>query len=101
VSGDDIMAAPPYSGPVAVQEAVPPSSAMAANGPPATGASEANKATAKEKDEDAPAPDNEDDDEGGVWDTASLYEEILDEAEAFEYSANGESGVLCATQYNN
>jgi NAD-dependent histone deacetylase SIR2 len=46
----------------------------------------------KPRDEDAPAPEH-DEDEGGVWDSASLYEEILDEAEAFEYSTDGECGL--------
>ncbi|KAH9865821.1 hypothetical protein J1614_009408 [Plenodomus biglobosus] len=39
-----------------------------------------------------PADDGDDDndnDDGGLWDSASLYEEILDEVEAFEYSADG------------
>jgi NAD-dependent histone deacetylase SIR2 len=54
----------------------------------------------KPKDEDAPAPE-QDEDEGGVWDSASLYEEILDEVEAFEYSSDGESGLRSAFHYNN
>jgi NAD-dependent histone deacetylase SIR2 len=57
--------------------------------------------TIRATDEFVPAPgkdDDDDDDEGGAWDTASLYEELLDEVEAFEYSANGESARLpCAT----
>ncbi|OAK98595.1 SIR2-domain-containing protein [Phaeosphaeriaceae sp. SRC1lsM3a] len=44
--------------------------------------------TTSGKDEDAPPTDKDEDDEGGAWDTASLYEEILDEVEAFEYSGN-------------
>jgi NAD-dependent histone deacetylase SIR2 len=86
VCGDDIMAAQPYSGPVAVPEAVAPPSMGGALGATAIKATEA----------DAPAPDKDDDkddDEGGAWDTASLYEEILDEVEAYEYSANGESDM--------
>ncbi|KAF1944537.1 SIR2-domain-containing protein [Clathrospora elynae] len=39
-------------------------------------------------DEDVPATD-QDDEDGGAWDSASLYEEILDEVEAFEYSSDG------------
>jgi NAD-dependent histone deacetylase SIR2 len=92
VCGDDIMAAPPYPGPVAVQEAVP--LAMGASRPPAEGAPKVAKVTATG--ERAPAPEKDEDedegegDEGAAWDTVSLYEEILDEVEAFEYSANGE-----------
>jgi NAD-dependent histone deacetylase SIR2 len=52
------------------------------------------------KDGDAPAPE-QDDYEGGVWDSASLYEEILDEVEAFEYSSDGECGLRCAFQPSN
>jgi hypothetical protein len=75
-----------YSGPVAVLEGPPP--AVGATRSAAEGANEVPSAD----DADAPAPDDDDDDddEGGVWDTASLYEEILDEVEAFEYSGNGE-----------
>jgi len=43
----------------------------------------------KAKDEHAPAAGDDDDDDGGMWDSASLYEEILDEVEAFEYSSDG------------
>jgi NAD-dependent histone deacetylase SIR2 len=85
VCGDDIMAAPPYSGPVAVPDAVP--LAMGASRPPAEGA----PAPKKEKSEDEGEGEGEGaGDEGAAWDTVSLYEEILDEVEAFEYSANGE-----------
>ncbi len=38
-----------------------------------------------------PAPADDDDEDGtAAWDTVSLYEEILDEVEAFEYSSDGE-----------
>jgi NAD-dependent histone deacetylase SIR2 len=77
------MAAHASEAPIVAGEAVPP---------PALGvkaeAAAADGAT-KAKDDDAPAPD-QDDDDGGVWDSASLYEEILDEVEAFEYSSDGE-----------
>lgn len=47
------------------------------------------EALAAVKAPDAAAADDDEGDEGGVWDSASLYEEILDEVEAFEYSADG------------
>ncbi|KAF1841188.1 SIR2-domain-containing protein [Cucurbitaria berberidis CBS 394.84] len=70
------MAAHPNTGPVVVHEAV---------APPAAAESRA------VDDEDAPAPDQDEDeqDNGDMWDSASLYEEILDEVEAFEYSNDG------------
>jgi NAD-dependent histone deacetylase SIR2 len=92
--GDDTMAAHAYSGPVAVQEAPPPPAVSASRS-----AGEGAIAVPAADDADAPAPDNDDDDDdddGGVWDTASLYEEILDEVEAFEYSGNGEPARPCA-----
>jgi NAD-dependent histone deacetylase SIR2 len=93
--GDNTMAAHAYSGPVAVQEAPPPPAVSASR---STG--EGAIAVPAADDADAPAPDDEDDDDddddGGVWDTASLYEEILDEVEAFEYSRNGEPARPCA-----
>jgi NAD-dependent histone deacetylase SIR2 len=85
------MAAHAYSGPAAVLEGLPP--AVGASRTVGDGANEVPSAD----DADAPAPDDDDDDdddEGGVWDTASLYEEILDEVEAFEYSGNGEPARL-------
>jgi NAD-dependent histone deacetylase SIR2 len=86
------MAAPPYSGSVAASDAVP--LAVGASRPPAEGA----PAVAKGQEAHAPKKETEKDedegegegDEGAAWDTVSLYEEILDEVEAFEYSANGE-----------
>jgi NAD-dependent histone deacetylase SIR2 len=66
---------------MAMQEAVP-APGLSAKAQPATGGA------MKPKDEDAPAPSQEGD--GGVWDSASLYEEILDEVEAFDYSSDGE-----------
>lgn len=74
-----------------MQDAAPPS-AVAARGEHAPdGAPEATDAG---DEHDAPAQeDSDDEDEGGVWETASLYEEILDEVEAFEYSDNGEYGL--------
>lgn len=89
------MAAHAYSGPVAVQEAAPPA-AMGATRAPQERATEA----ASVKDEDAPPTDKDEDDEGGAWDAASLYEEILDEVEAFEYSGNGASDMLRAFQHH-
>lgn len=73
------MAAPPYPGPVVVNAE-----------PAAEGALE----PAKAKGDDASAHDDDHDD-GAMWETASLFEEILDEAEAFEYSANGGLGPAC------
>jgi len=71
----------PNSGPVSVavaaQEPAPPP-AMAAPEPAR---------------QDATAPEKEEDDDGGAWETASLYEEILDEVDAFDYSDNGQYGV--------
>jgi len=90
--------AAPFSGPVATQEAAPPPAAMGAKVEPAEGAS---AVAAQVRDEDAHPPEKDEDDDGGAWETASLYEEILDEVEAFEYSANGESGVICAPQHSN
>lgn len=87
--GDDNMAAHAYSGPVAVQEAVPPP-AMGASRSAGEGATEAAKLEVQ--DENTPAADKDEDNDDGVWDTASLYEEILDEVEAFEYSGNGAFG---------
>lgn len=77
------MAAHAAEGPVAVQDSVPPPAAVGKAELTAGGA-------AKPKEEDAPAPEHDDED-GGVWDSASLYEEILDEVEAFEYSNDGKS----------
>ena len=84
------MAAYAAEGPVAVQDSVPP--------PAAAGKAELTAGGApKPKEEDAPAPAPEHDDEdGGVWDSASLYEEILDEVEAFEYSNDGKSDPACS-----
>jgi NAD-dependent histone deacetylase SIR2 len=80
---------------MAAQEAVP-SPALSVKAQPAAGCA----TKLKTKDEDTPAPEH-DEDEGGVWDSASLYEEILDEVEAFEYSTDGECGLQCVIQYNN
>lgn len=51
-------------------------------------------ASAHEAD-DAPAGKDDDDDEveGAVWETASLFEEILDDVAAFEYSSSSEHGA--------
>jgi NAD-dependent histone deacetylase SIR2 len=85
------MAAHAYSGPVAVLEGPPPAVGMSRTA--GEGANEVPSAD----DADAPAADNDDDDEGGVWDTASLYEEILDEVEAFEYSSSDGAGTETCT----
>jgi hypothetical protein len=90
--GDDTMAAHAYSGPVAVQEGAPPP-ATGASRPAVQGAIDATHAHSH--DDDAPAPEKDEDDEGALWDTASIYEEILDEVEAFEYSGNGASDHVC------
>ncbi|KAK1915357.1 hypothetical protein P3342_003166 [Pyrenophora teres f. teres] len=76
------MAAHASEAPVAANEPAPP---------PAVGgkAESAAGGATKIKDEHAPAPGDDDDDDGGMWDSASLYEEILDEVEAFEYSSDG------------
>jgi NAD-dependent histone deacetylase SIR2 len=67
---------------MAMQEAVPPPGLSLKAQPATAGA-------IKPREEDAPAPEQEEED-GGAWDSASLYEEILDEVEAFEYSDDGE-----------
>lgn len=41
-----------------------------------------------------PNDDDDDDDEGAVWETASLFEEILDDVAAFEYSTSSEFFTL-------
>jgi NAD-dependent histone deacetylase SIR2 len=84
------MAAHPSEGPAVAQHCAPPPAAGIKAEPGAGGAT-------KSRDEDAPEHDDED---GGAWDQASLYEEILDEVEAFEYSDDGESGPACASQHN-
>jgi NAD-dependent histone deacetylase SIR2 len=86
------MAAHPSEGPAVAQHSAPPPAAGIKAEPGAGGAT-------KSKDEDAPAPEHDDED-GGAWDQASLYEEILDEVEAFEYSDDGESGLVCASDHN-
>ncbi|CAO2650791.1 Nn.00g020830.m01.CDS01 [Neocucurbitaria sp. VM-36] len=70
------MAAHPDEGPVVVQEAAP-LPALGVKAEPAV------DSRADDKDE------QNEDDEGDVWESASLYEEILDEVEAFEYSNDG------------
>jgi NAD-dependent histone deacetylase SIR2 len=50
--------------------------------------------------DDAPAGTRDDDDdeaEGAVWETASLFEEILDDVAAFEYSGSGKSPTRSAS----
>jgi NAD-dependent histone deacetylase SIR2 len=68
---------------------------MGGSRPATDGATEA----AKGSDEDAPAPDKDDDDETAAWESGSLYEEILDEADAFDYSGTGASGRLVTATY--
>ena len=86
------MAAHASEAPVAAHEsAAPPAVGVKAE-------STAGGAT-KAKDDHAPATGDDDDDgdgDGGMWDSASLYEEILDEVEAFEYSSDGESAPQSA-----
>lgn len=80
------MATQAYRDRVVVRESAPlPIDAR----PQSTTESAPDSAKAKEEDGDTAAP-ADDDDEGGAWDTVSLYEEILDEVEAFEYSSDGE-----------
>ena len=44
--------------------------------------------------DDAPTRDDDDDEvEGAVWETASLFEEILDDVAAFEYSGSSELSI--------
>jgi NAD-dependent histone deacetylase SIR2 len=86
------MAAHPSEGPAVAQHPASPPAAGIKAEPGAGGAT-------KSRDEDAPAPEHDDED-GGAWDQASLYEEILDEVEAFEYSDDGESGLVCASDHN-
>lgn len=80
------MAAHPDEGPAVAQHPAPPPAGAIKADPGAGGAT-------KPRNEDAPAPaPDQDEEDGGAWDQASLYEEILDEVEAFEYSDDGESG---------
>ncbi|KAI4616102.1 hypothetical protein J4E83_006772 [Alternaria metachromatica] len=77
------MAAHPDEGPAVAQHPAPPPAGAIKADPGAGGAT-------KPRNEDAPAPaPDQDEEDGGAWDQASLYEEILDEVEAFEYSDDG------------
>lgn len=71
------MAAQAHSGPIVLNDAAAPV-------PPTPAAAPAPATTAPAQDDD-----DDDHDDGPAWESASLYEEILDEVEAFEYSTNG------------
>jgi hypothetical protein len=43
------------------------------------------------------ADDDDDEAEGAVWETASLFEEILDDVAAFEYSGSSKLRAQCIT----
>ncbi|KAF2131521.1 SIR2-domain-containing protein [Dothidotthia symphoricarpi CBS 119687] len=73
------MAAQPYTGPVVAKDVAPPP----AVDPKAESAAEGALEGAKVKGEE------DEQEDGSMWETASLFEEILDEVEAFEYSTNG------------
>lgn len=82
------MAGYAYDGPVAVQEAVPPPALAHLAAPPAMAATAPGApATEPIKDEPAQAQDEEDGEDG--WETASLCEEILDDAEDRIGDSNG------------
>ena len=80
------MAAQAHAGAGAVQEGV----ALVEKGVKAEASvGGAMGTSAQEADEDAAANKDDDDDlDGAVWETASLFEEILDDVAAFEYSSN-------------
>ncbi|KAF1831513.1 SIR2-domain-containing protein [Decorospora gaudefroyi] len=84
------MAAHAAEGPAVAQEAVP-RPALGVKAEPAGGAtqpSDQDAPTAGQDDEDGDS-NGDGDGDGGLWDSASLYEEILDEVEAFEYASDG------------
>lgn len=89
------MAAHAHEAPVAMHAPVPPP-ALAVK-PEAAAESSVDAGG----DDDAPAPEHDEQENGDVWDSASLYEEILDEVEAFEYSTDGECGLHCCTRCAN
>ena len=101
-AADNAMAAHAYRGPVVVQEAEPPPLLDTRLTPAAEGATATD--SAKEEHTVTPADEgrqdredpneHEDPEDGSVWETVSLFEEILDEVEAFEYSGDGELGLL-------
>lgn len=101
----DTMAAHAYhGGPVAVQDPVPVPLPLAVPVPLPTQATPAPAPVAapalpsRPKDEDD-SQDNDDADNGDTWDSASLYEEILDEVEAFEYAdSNGDVDTCTAEE---
>lgn len=78
------MAAHPTEGPAVVQEA-----ARAPAPKPALGVKAEVKTAAKPEARGDDQDEHDDDEQGDVWESASLYEEILDEVEAFEYSNDG------------
>lgn len=78
------MAAQANAGPVMVQEAAPPPAVDMAADP----AGEGMYTPTKPKANGASTQDETDD--GDAWESVSLYEEILDEVDAFEYSTDGE-----------
>ncbi|KAJ4367269.1 NAD-dependent histone deacetylase sir2 [Neocucurbitaria cava] len=78
------MAAHPDEGPAVVQEA-----ARAPAPKPALGVKAEVKTAAKPEARGDDQDEHDDDEQGDVWESASLYEEILDEVEAFEYSNDG------------
>lgn len=89
------MAAHAYQGPVAVHEAVAPPALSAKVAPvavPAPASAQVPAQASRRKEEDISNAD-QDDEEGGVWDSASLYEEILDDVEAFEYSSDSAPAI--------
>ena len=61
------------------------------------GASAPGASVQAQEGDDAPATTKDDDDEeveGAVWETASLFEEILDDVAAFEYSSHSRCNCL-------
>lgn len=81
------------TGSVVVEQASEPSIVAAKARPPPDGASEATKAM----EHDASVNDEDGNDQDTFPDLDDeLYEEILDEVEAFEYSENGKTGFHCS-----
>jgi hypothetical protein len=84
------------TGSVVVEQASGPSVVAAKAKPAPESVSEATKAVEK----DASANDDAGNDQDTLPDLDDeLYEEILDEVEAFEYSDNGETSLYCTVLY--
>jgi NAD-dependent histone deacetylase SIR2 len=91
------MAAASYSsGPVMVQEPAPAPVVDLTSSE--TIPDNSNAGTTEKSTASASVASKRDDDDDDNWESASLYEEILDEAEAFQYSIDGKlSAAICLT----